>query len=166
MNPTDAYAHEFAQEGATTRALIEAIPEDKYTWRAHDKAMTLGELCRHVCDISANMPGVLGGATFDIRQRSGPGPAPTSRREALEVFDTAMAGVTTWLRELGPRAQETWTLYSGEQELMAMPRAAAVRSLLLNHTYHHRGQLSAYLRAASVAVPSVYGPTADVDPFA
>ena len=166
MNPMDAFAQEFEHESAATRTLIEAVPEDKYGWRAHEKAMTLGELVGHLAGICEGMPQVMDGDSFDIAQRPGPDAGPTNRADALARFDAATKGALAWMTGLGDRALDTWKLYSGEQELMAMPRMAAIRGFLMNHSYHHRGQLSGYLRAAGAAVPSVYGPTADVDPFA
>jgi len=61
--------------------------------------------------------------------------------------------------------QATWRLMDGERTLMAIPRAAFVRSIMLNHWYHHRGQLSTYLRQLDVPLPSIYGPSADENPF-
>jgi uncharacterized damage-inducible protein DinB len=59
-----------------------------------------------------------------------------------------------------------WHLMAGDQELATLPRVAAWRSLMLNHWYHHRGQMSVYLRMLDVPVPSIYGPSADENPFA
>ena len=82
------------------------------------------------------------------------------------MHDAAVKGAMEWMSGLGESAGATWKLMSGDKEMMAMPRATAIRFFLLNHLYHHRGQLSTYLRATGEVVPSVYGPTADVDPFA
>jgi uncharacterized damage-inducible protein DinB len=54
-----------------------------------------------------------------------------------------------------------WTLKKGDEEIFTLPRIAALRSFVMNHLIHHRGQLSVYLRLKNVALPSIYGPTAD-----
>ena len=87
------------------------------------------------------------------------------RLDSLERFDAGVANLKTWLGGLNGEAMETWRLMNGDEEMMAMPRIVAIRAFLLNHTYHHRGQLSTYLRASGQIVPSVYGPTADDNPF-
>ena len=166
MNPIDAYLMEMEQESATTRRMLESVPESKYDWRPHEKGMSMAELCGHIASIPAGMPQVLNGDGFDISQRPEPEAPPATTAETLATHDAAVKGAMEWLSGLGERGGETWRLMQGDKELMAMPRAAAIRFFLLNHLYHHRGQLSAYLRAAGEIVPSVYGPTADVDPFA
>jgi len=166
MHPTEAFLAELEQEAATTRSLLEQIDEAKYSWRANDKAMSISELGAHIASIFQGMPGVLGGESFDITQRPAPEDAPTDRAAMLALFDSGLDETKNWLDGLGDSAFETWRLFRGDEPLMEMPRAAAIRSFLFNHLYHHRGQLSGYLRAAGEFVPSVYGPTADIDPFA
>lgn len=165
MNMIDAYIHEFEQESETTRRVLESVPEDRYGWRANEKGMSIGELCHHIAELVNNMPDVIGGESFDIGMREEPAGSPSTRAELLAAFDAAKARAAGWMAGLGEGAGETWKVFRGDTELMSMPRAAAIRFFLLNHLYHHRGQLSAYLRACGAAVPSVYGPTADVNPF-
>jgi uncharacterized damage-inducible protein DinB len=166
MNTTDTYLMEFQHESATTRSVLEAVPEAQYGWRPNEKGMSMAELCGHIATIPSVMPQVMSADSFDISVRPDPDPAPTTTAETLALHDASVAATTEWLSGLGDTANGTWHVMKGDQELMAMPRTAAIRSFLLNHLYHHRGQLSAYLRAAGEVVPSVYGPTADVDPFA
>ena len=165
MNPTDALIAELDQESAATRRLLEAVPESKYDWRPNEKGMSMAELCGHIASIPGRMPDVLGRDGFDVTDIPGPDAAPTNQVDLLQVFDDSLAAGKSWLAGLGPAAMATWRFTSGGEVLMEMPRVVAVRSFMLNHGYHHRGQLSAYLRAAGEAVPSVYGPTADVNPF-
>ncbi len=166
MNMMEGYLAELEMESQSTRALLEAAPEAKYGWRPHEKGMSLGQLCGHIAGAGAQMTQILGGDGFDINDRPEPNEGPATRAELLKMHDEAYAATKDWLSSLGPRAGEMWSLKKGDQEIMAMPRAVAIRSFLFNHTYHHRGQLSTYLRSIGEAVPSVYGPTADVDPFA
>ena len=165
MNPMDAFVAELDQESVATRRMLEHAPEGKFDWKPHEKGMAMGELCGHIAALIQNMPEVLGGDSFDFSDRPAPEPPPTTRAEALDRFDTAVAGCREWLSGLGDRAHTTWRMTLGEKEMMAMPRIAAIRSFLFNHHYHHRGQLSTYLRATGEVVPSVYGRTADVNPF-
>ena len=166
MNPIDAYLMEFEQESATTRRVLESVPDSKYGWSPNPKGKSMAELCGHIASIPAGMPQILGADSFDISQRPPPETPPANRAETLATHDAAVKSALEWMSGLGESAGESWRLMRGEEELMAMPRAVAIRFFLLNHLYHHRGQLSAYLRAAGEVVPSVYGPTADVDPFA
>lgn len=166
MNPMEALIQELDHEAATTRHVLECVPEAAYAWRPHEKGMSMGELCGHIASLPGSMPQVLGAEGFDVSQRPGPEAAPATTSETIARFDESVSAAREWLTGLGERAGETWRVYQGEDEIMAMPRAAAIRFFMFNHLYHHRGQLSAYLRAAGEVVPSVYGPTADVDPFA
>ena len=165
MNPTDALVAELEMESVATRRILESVPENKYDWRPNEKGMSMAELCGHIASIPAGMSGVLGGESFDVTEITGPDAAPANQAELLKQFDEAIQTGKSWLAGLGSAAMETWKFTNDGAVLMEMPRIVAVRSFMLNHTYHHRGQLSAYLRAAGEAVPSVYGPTADVNPF-
>ena len=60
----------------------------------------------------------------------------------------------------------TWRVTKGGAEVMTFPRIGFLRQIMLNHWYHHRGQLSVYLRLLEILVPSIYGPSADENPFA
>ena len=165
MNLIDLYLAELEHEAVPTRRLLESVPESKWDWRPHEKAMSMSELCAHIASIPEIVTGVVGGASFDVSQIKGPGPTPAGRAELLERHESAVRTAQEWLSGLGEAANESWRLTRGDEELMAMPRTVAIRSFLFNHIYHHRGQLSAYLRAAGERVPSVYGPTADENPF-
>ena len=166
MNPIEAMVAELDHEAATTRRLLEAVAEEKYDWRPHAKGKSMAELCGHMAELLNNMPKILDGASFDIAQRADPNPPPSDRGSLLAAFDAGIAASREWLSQLGDRVGDNWRLMRGDQEIMAMPRAMAIRGFLFNHLYHHRGQLSAYLRFAGEPVPPVYGPTADFDPFA
>lgn len=165
-NITGAYLAEFQQESVATRRVLEAVPESKYDWRPNEKGMTMAQLCQHIATIPSIMPQLIGGDGFDIAARPDPEPAPKNTAETLALHDAGVAATTEWLSNLGAAANDSWRVMKGDQELISMPRSAAIRSFLLNHLYHHRGQLTTYLRAAGEIVPSVYGPSADDDPFA
>jgi uncharacterized damage-inducible protein DinB len=166
MNLIDGLLAELEQEAQTTRRVLERIPEAHLTWRPHPKSMSLGQLALHVATVPGNVAEL---AAMDIVPEPSkfiqPQPATTAElapaltesvakaRHALGHFDDAKMGAT-------------WRLQDRGRDILTMPRVAFVRAIMLNHWYHHRGQLLVYLRLLNQSVPSVYGPTADENPFA
>jgi uncharacterized damage-inducible protein DinB len=163
----DAILEELEVEAHTTRRVLERVPGDRLDWRPGPKARTLGGLAKHV----AIVPGavaelVTAPSPVQAPDFSVPDPGPGSASELLPMLDDSIARARKALRTLDDAAlHETWRMLKGERELFAVPRLAFVRSTVLNHWYHHRGQLTVYLRALGVPVPSVYGPSADENPF-
>ena len=162
----DGMLQELEQEAHTTRRVLERVPEAHLAWRPHPKSMSLGQLALHV----ATVPG---GVAELAARSSAPVPAefkqpPASHvAELLPALDQSVAKAKALLGGMDDHAMmSTWRLMNGDRELLAMPRVAFVRSIMLNHWYHHRGQLSVYLRQLDVPVPSIYGPSADENPFA
>jgi len=156
---------EFDQEMANTRKALERVPDDKLGWKPHEKSMSMGGLATHL----ANLPiwtvftinqGSLdleppGGGSFRVEEKR-------SRREILEDFDKnvtaardAVAGASD--EEL----LKPWSLLKGGVTLMTLPKIVVLRSFVMNHVIHHRGQFTVYLRLNDVPVPSIYGPSAD-----
>jgi uncharacterized damage-inducible protein DinB len=165
MSMTAALLQEFENEAGTTRRVLERIPADKLAWKPHPKSMSLGVLGLHV----AASPGVIcGWANEDITQFKGePSPTPASTEEILSAHDASVKKSKEILTKLGDEGLKgMWSAKAGEQTLMTMPKTALVRAIVMNHWIHHRGQLSVYLRLLDVAVPSIYGPSADENPFA
>ena len=161
----DAILAEIDQEGETTRRLFNVIPDDKLGWRPHPKARSLGELAMHVAMIAGSVAEL---AELDTKEAGSfpEDPEATSREQLLEIFEKSLQkGKDIVASTDDTRAMAEWKLTKDGQTLLAMPRAAFWRSILLNHYYHHRGQLSAYLRELDVALPSIYGPSADTNPF-
>jgi uncharacterized damage-inducible protein DinB len=162
----DAILMEMDQEAEATRRLFNVIPEDKLEWRPHPKARSLGELAMHVALIAGSVAEI---AEMDTKEAGGfpVDPVATGRAQLLEAFeDSLKKGKAIVAATDDARAMAEWKLVNEGQTLVAMPRAAFWRSILLNHYYHHRGQLSAYLRELDVVMPSIYGPSADTNPFA
>ena len=166
MRLADAIIAEMDQEATTTRRLFEVIPEDKLSWQPHPKAMSLGELAMHIAEI----PGALArlGQTDVFEFTEIPSPTrPENRGQILTAFSKALDDAKSIVDATSDeQALATWKLTKDSRTLMEMPRVAFWRALLLNHYYHHRGQLSTYLRILDVPLPSIYGPSADVNPFA
>ena len=167
MGLVDALVEELEAEALTTRRVLERVPGDRLEWRPHAKARTLGQLAQHV----AIVPGAvaeLATASPPVQAPdfSRPDPGPRSAEELLPMLDDSIRRAKKALRTLDDAALgETWRMVKGDRELFAVPRRQFVRSTVFNHWYHHRGQLTVYLRALGVAVPSVYGPSADEHPF-
>ena len=158
---------ELEQEAATTRRVMERVPADRLDFQPHPKAMSLGQLALHVARIPGAMSRMARLDAFDAANAKFNPEAPTSAEELLPTLEASVAEARSFLGELDEaRGDAPWQLRHGEKELLTMPRFNMIRSLMLNHWYHHRGQLVTYLRTLDVAVPSVYGPTADENPFA
>jgi uncharacterized damage-inducible protein DinB len=166
MQVIDGLLAELEQEAETTRRVLERIPQAHLSWKPHPKSMSLGQLALHVATVPGNV------AEF-AAQDTVPEPPNFTQPEAAtaaELVPSLTESVARARRVLGgfddAKMAATWRLKNGDRELMAMPRVAFVRAVMLNHWYHHRGQLLVYLRLLNQSVPSVYGPTADENPFA
>lgn len=165
MRIADAILMEMDQEAEITRRLFNIIPDDKLDWRPHPKAKSLGELAMHIACIPGGVAefGQRDTAEFsDLR----PEPDATSRTQILDIFDESLKKAKEIVNSTDDaRAMGEWKFMKDGNTVMAMPRAAFWRSILLNHNYHHRGQLSTYLRQLDVPLPSIYGPSAETNPF-
>lgn len=160
----DLLLPEFDTEIATTRKVIERVPDDRIEWRPHAKSFPMG----HLAQLVAMIPGwtfhVMTKREFDIAPREGPTAVyrflPVE--QLLLLFDKNVAEARPLIEKASDAAlQESWTLRAAGREVNTMPRYMAYRSLLLNHLVHHRAQLGVYLRLTEQPVPQMYGPTAD-----
>ena len=159
--------NEFRQEASITQRLLERVPADKLTWKPHAKSMTLGQLAWHVATIPGGIAKIAQQDSFDVLSGSFVPPQPASLQEIFVAYGQAIPGAEKFLTELNEdRANANWRLMKGDRELFQQPRINVVRTIMLNHWYHHRGQLSVYLRLLDVALPVIYGRSADEDPFA
>jgi uncharacterized damage-inducible protein DinB len=151
-------------EAATTRRVLERIPEGKLSWKPHPKSFSLGQLGLHTAAVPGALAGIL---TDDVYEVSPFAQAEaTSTAQMLATLDESVATARRLIEGLTPqRATAIWKLMGGGKEIIAAPRIGMVRALMFNHWYHHRGQLLVYLRLLDIPVPSVYGPTADENPF-
>ena len=161
----DGLVQELEQEAEITRRVLERVPDEHLGWKPHPKARTLGELAFHV----ASVPG--GVAEFASQPKAEapqfPEQSPGSASDLVPMLDESIARAKRILQGAGDASlSETFRVMKGEQEIFAAPRGAFLRSIMLNHWYHHRGQLTTYLRAVGVAIPPIYGPSADENPFA
>jgi uncharacterized damage-inducible protein DinB len=157
---------EMEQEFVSTKALLELVPEEKLEFKPHEKAMTLGQLAFHVAESPGrNLVFAKDGqvdATVITKH-----PIPNSKNEILEVFKKTSNLVNSILTDNNVEwLSNNWNLNVSDKTIASMPTEVFLRTFVLNHWYHHRGELATYLRILDIKLPSIYGPTADVNPFA
>lgn len=162
-----SFLQELEQESAVTRRVLERVPEADLMWRPHAKSMTMGQLAYHVATLPAALSQLASLAEYDVTQANFTAAQPASKAEMLAAHDAAIPAARAYLSSLSDEAlQSHWRLVKGAQTLWDIPRSSLLRSIMMNHLYHHRGQLSVYLRLRDVPVPSIYGPSADDNIFA
>jgi uncharacterized damage-inducible protein DinB len=159
---------ELEQEARTTRRVLERVPGDRLTWKPHPKSMTAGQLALHVASLPRTFTQIGQLETFDAAAVDFHNPpSPASAEELVPTLEAGVAEATSFLASLDDAAAGApWRLTAGERELFTIPRLVLLRTLMFNHWYHHRGELVVYLRLLDVPVPSIYGPSADENPFA
>jgi uncharacterized damage-inducible protein DinB len=158
--------NEFRLEAETTKRVLDRVREDKLGWKPHPKSMSLGQLALHVAKIPSDLSRLARLSELDAANANFEPAMPESKRMVMTALGESVAEASKYLASLSPdAAQAVWRLTFRGAEVFAMPRAGLVRSLLLNHWYHHRGQLSVYLRLLDVPVPVIYGRSADENPF-
>jgi uncharacterized damage-inducible protein DinB len=154
---------EFEEQAPITRRFLERLPEDKLTWKPHEKSMTAGQLAYHLAFVPGGV--VRAAVNNSLKAPDFNFPQPSSHQEILKIHDEGVAAVRELLPKFDDAAmRETWRLLAGDKELLAQPRAGFLRDVMLNHWYQHRGQFSVYLRMLNIAVPASWGPSADEPP--
>src|SRR5258708_5370786 len=152
---------EFDQEVKNTRELLECVPEGKFDYKPHERSMTLGRLAAHVGEMPSYAIGTLSLDRMDFTGEEEQF-APATRQELLDAFDKNAAQARELLSQAtDEQLAKVWTLTYKGQQIFAMPRAAVLRTMVLSHLIHHRGQLGVYLRLNNVEFPGMYGPSAD-----
>ena len=164
MVTIDDLVQELEHETDATRRTLARVPNDQLDWRPHPKSMTLGELAMHVATIPGALAEVSMVPAFDVG-RPIPRPTAANTDELLEALTESVAKAKGVLSGMGDAALATpWRMMLDGEDIGAMPRSAFLRSVLFNHWYHHRGQLTVYLRQTGALVPSIYGASADETP--
>lgn len=156
---------EFDHEMHNTRRTLERVPEEKLTWKPHEKSYSMGALATHLATINHWVDAIFSSDSFDV-STAPKNPELKSRQEFLSAFDqnTAKARETI-AKATDAQLMKSWSLMAGPNEIFKLPRIAVLRGFILNHTIHHRGQMTVYLRLNDVPVPSIYGPSADEGNF-
>ena len=161
MSINEALIGELQQEAATTRKVLERIPAETFDWKPHEKSMSMYRLATHVADMFGWFAPTIEQDELDFA-KGYEEPKPANAEELVEMFDKNVAAAMESLKNAEDAVfMKNWTLRNGEQIYFQMPKAAVVRSFVMNHIVHHRGQLSVYLRLNDIPVPALYGPSAD-----
>lgn len=157
---------EFDMEMASTRRMLERLPEDKVEWKPDPKSMSMGRLAAHVAEMTGWAALALSTDELDFGKSEYKPVSANSRAEALKILEEN-AGKARAAIEKASDAEfmKPWTLRMGEQVFFTLPKIAVIRGMVMNHTIHHRGQLSVYYRLTGVPVPALYGPSADEPGF-
>jgi uncharacterized damage-inducible protein DinB len=162
MSQKDALAAELKSEAANTRKMLEKIPADRFDWKPHEKSMTIGRLAAHVAEIPVWINRIVAAEYFDFATASMVRNTYEDTAALLKVFEEKQAGALAALQHASDEMlQAKFEVRRGEQVIYEMPRKVMMRYFAFNHAIHHRGQLSVYLRLLDVAVPGMYGPSAD-----
>ena len=161
----DQILAELDEEAKTTRCVLGLVRDEHLAWRPHPRARTLGQLALHVAQLWAGVAALA--AQPEAQAPPFIDPDPASAAELIPTLDASIARAKELLGGMDDATvMATWRLKAGDREIFAIPRIAFLRSILLNHAYHHRGQLTVYLRMLGEPIPSIYGPSADENPFA
>ena len=165
MTIAESMLPEFDREMGVTRQLLERVPEGKASWKPHQKSFSLGDLSLHVATLPTWAISTLKQTEFDISPPGGSGftpPTYQSPAATLKTFDENVKSVRAAIASTSDgEMMVSWTFKNAGQTVFSMPRVAVLRSFVMNHLIHHRGQLSVYLRLQDVPLPPIYGPTAD-----
>jgi uncharacterized damage-inducible protein DinB len=168
MGLSESLLPEFDHEMANTRKTLERVPDDKFAWKPHDKSMAMGALAGHLANLPSWGSLTIGSDSFDLAPGGEPATQPDlkSTKDVLATFDENIAKSRSAIA--GASDQDLflpWTLLSNGSTILTMPKVAVLRSFVMNHVIHHRAQLGVYLRLNDIPVPSIYGPSADENPF-
>lgn len=157
-----AFLGELENEARVTRTVLERVPADKFDWKPHEKSMTMGRLAVHCAEMFGWTKETLKQDELDFAKMENKPFEPKTTQELLAYFDDLIAKAKIVLNETSDETFMTdWTMRNGDQVYMTMPKVAVMRTFVMNHIVHHRGQLSVYLRLNDIPVPSIYGPSAD-----
>lgn len=161
MSIVQPLVDELVQEGATTRRLLQRVPQEQFGWKPHAKAKSLGQLATHIASVQGNLATMLQGSSAEAGS-AGAEVVPSTTDDLVAMFDANLEKAKTMLAKIADDdLPSTWSMTREGKTMIAMPKLAVIRTIILNHIYHHRGQLSTYLRILDVPLPSIYGPTAD-----
>ena len=165
MSISQALLPEFDQEMKTTRRILENTQTEKLTWKPHNKSFSFGDLATHVANLASWGTTIMGSDELDIGGNF-PRPQIESTQDILDLFDKNVADTRAALAAASDQDfMKPWTLRKGDHKIFTLPKVAVVRTMVMNHVIHHRGQLSVYLRLNDIPVPSIYGPSADEQVF-
>lgn len=165
MTYVEMFLPEYDQEMANTRKLLECVPDGNMDWKPHEKSMSLGRLAGHVAELPSWAVNTIQLEALDLTPATGEGFKPliaTSGQDLVAAFDRHVAEARAAIAGASDEhLAQVWKLIFKGQVVVAMPRSAVLRNVVMNHLIHHRAQLGVYLRLNNVAIPGMYGPSAD-----
>lgn len=162
MNIIDGIAGELEFEAKNTRKVLDRIPEAKFGWKPHEKSMTMGKLASHVAEIPQWVKTTLEMEEFNLDPATFKPFEAKTAKELTQKFDDSVKGALAAMKGVSNESlMKIWRMKSGGKLMVEMPRIAVLRGFVLNHSVHHRGQLTVYLRLNNIPVPAIYGPSAD-----
>jgi uncharacterized damage-inducible protein DinB len=162
MGLNEALIAEYRHEAKTTRKMLERVPLDAFGWKPHEKSMTMERLTAHITELFGWPRMVLTTDELDFSKMDHTPLKVNSISDLVQLFDANVAAVLELLKDQADAPLfQNWKLRSGDQIFFEMPRISVLRLMVFNHSIHHRGQLSVYLRLKNVPLPSIYGPSAD-----
>jgi len=162
MGMNTALLAELKHEAATTRKVLERIPESTWEWKPHEKSMGMLRLATHVAEMFSWIRTTVETPELDFAVGDYKPFVPSSSQDLIDYFDKNISEAAQALESVSDEAlMENWTMKNGEQTYFTMPKAVVLRSFCFNHIFHHRGQLTVYLRLNEIPVPEIYGPSAD-----
>jgi len=157
----DILLPEFDHEMASTRKILERIPEEDLRFQPHPKSMPLGRLAGHIAELPGWVVPAMQREMLELDANYKPY-VPSSPKELLERFDKNVGEARAALSGVSDeQLAAAWTLKAGGKTIFTLPRVAAYRGMVMSHLIHHRGQLGVYLRVLEVEIPGMYGPSAD-----
>lgn len=165
MGLADGLIAELEREGASTERILARVPMDKIGWKPHAKSSSLGELAWHIASLPAGAVGMLKDGERDVSQAR-PSTMPANP-DFVATFKQNLAKIKETLAHTEDKTllNENFAFKNNGAVITSMPKLAMIRTVLLNHSYHHRGQLTVYLRLLDVPVPAMYGRSADENAF-
>jgi len=167
MAISDVIIAEMMEEAEATKRVFDRLPEDKMSWKPHVKSRSLGQLALHIARVPSGVTLLAVPDKSEVPPFESNEPQAISRKELVQILEEGLSTAKQTLKKMDDQAMmNAITFQKDGKEIFTLPRIAFLRNVLLNHNYHHRGQLTVYLRLLNVPVPSVYGPSADENPFA
>ena len=161
MSIATAILAELEYESAATLKVLERVPREHFDWRPHAKSMTLGTLAWHIASIPRTIGRLLDAGEFDLT-KARPAGSPASDADLTGEYKRNLDAIRAQIGAFDDAAvKQPFTLRRGDQILQTIPRVAVLRNIFMNHTVHHRGQLTVYLRMLDVPLPAIYGTSAD-----
>lgn len=153
--------HEYTSELEKTKQVLASLKEEHKDWKPHEKSMSVGRLASHIVELQTWYGGALKKDSFDLLTDY----KPLEYNSFEDLSKSLVEGVESNMEFIKESDESFWlgsfTFKMGDHVIVKLPRVAFLRSILMNHLIHHRGQLTVYLRLLDIPVPGIYGPSAD-----